>query len=99
MTNPQALTHFPDGSRVLVNPSLEPSLNDFVAVVDLTDGSITLKQLVNKARLPERDLWLQPLNNDFASIKFEDDMHEVIGVVVDATLSLFRKKDLVRRAR
>lgn len=99
MTNSQALTHFPDGSRVLVNPSLEPSLNDFVAVVDLTDGSITLKQLVNKARLPERDLWLQPLNNDFASIKFEDDMHEVIGVVVDATLSLFRKKDLVRRAR
>lgn len=99
MTNPQALTHFPDGSRVLVNPSLEATLNDFVAVMDLTDGSITLKQLVNKAKLPERDLWLQPLNSDYAPIKFEDDMHEVVGVVVDATLPLFRKSDLIRRVK
>lgn len=92
MTNPAALTQFPDGALVLCDPSQMPDLKDFVVALDRTDGSLTLKQLTNRAPLPERDLWLTPLNPDpaYSAVPLDDENHEVLGVVVDAVLPLYR---------
>jgi len=97
MTNPAASPtapandpNFPNGIFVLCDPSAFPDPGDFVVVVDATDESMTLKKLVN--RDPEgRDLWLTPLNPAFSPIQYDDSVHQLVGVVVDAMMPMFRK--------
>ncbi|RRD58022.1 S24 family peptidase [Comamonadaceae bacterium OH2545_COT-014] len=94
MTNPASPWDFPHGTLALCDPGCMPDLNDFVAVVDLTDETLALRQLVNRARLPERDLWLVALNPDpaYAAIKLDDGMHAVAGVVLEAYLPKYARK-------
>lgn len=93
MTNPTAEVQFPDGTLALCDPGQMPDLGDFVVVVDTTDETLTLKRLVNRAAPPERELWLEPLNPapDYAAVRYNDEHHQVVGVVVDAMLPVFRE--------
>lgn len=93
MTNPASPIQFPDGCVVLCDPARQPTLGDFVVAMDRTDGSLTLKQLTNRVPLPGRDLWLTPLNPDpaYAAVHLDDENHEVLGVVVEAQMPLYRR--------
>lgn len=97
MTNPAAApnapaadANFPSGTLVLCDPATFPDPGDFVVVLDATDESMTLKKLVNRS--PEgRDLWLTPLNPAFSPIQYDDAVHQLVGVVVDAMMPMYRK--------
>ena len=99
MTNPGEAQQFPDGARVLCDPSLNPVLGDFVVLVDAADETLLIRRLVNRGTPPERDLWLEPLNAAYASIPFLSDRYQAVGTVVDATLPLYRKAPPAPRRR
>ena len=98
MTNPDEEFHFPDGSKVLIDPGLTPRVGDFVVVSDSEEGASTLKQMM-WLRLPGHDApgpALKALNPnprygpfpyDNASGRFR-----VVGVVVDSQLPAYRRK-------
>ena len=81
----------PDGAKVLCDPSLSPVLGDFVVLVDAADETLLVRRLVNRAALPDRDLWLEPLNGTYASTPHDNSRYQVAGTVVDALLPLYRK--------
>lgn len=98
MTNPDEEFHFPDGSKVLIDPGLTPRVGDFVVVSDNEEGASTLKQMM-WLRLPgcgapgpalkalNPNPRYGPFPYDNASGRFR-----VVGVVVDSQLPAYRRK-------
>lgn len=91
MSSPGEDYVLPDCAKVLCDPSLSPVLGDFVVLVDAADETLLVRRLVNRAALPERDLWLEPLNGAYASAPHDNSRYQVAGTVVDAILPLYRK--------
>ncbi|MDD9156978.1 S24 family peptidase [Aliivibrio sp. S4TY2] len=75
---------FPEGTAVLVDPTIEPENGKFV-VAKLTDeNEATFKRLVIDAGKK----YLKPLNRDYSMLEINDNC-KIIGVVVDAKIQLF----------
>ena len=97
MTNHEENFHFPDGSKVLVDPGLTPHVGDFVVVSDNEGGGSTLKQMM-WLRLPGAAASgpaLKALNPDPKYGPFSYDNNSgsfrVVGVVVDSQLPAYRR--------
>lgn len=75
---------FPEGTAVLVDPTIEPENGKFV-VAKLTDeNEATFKRLVIDAGKK----YLKPLNRDYSMLEINGNC-KIIGVVVDAKIQLF----------
>lgn len=75
---------FPEGTAVLVDPTIEPENGKFV-VAKLTDeNEATFKRLVIDAGKK----YLKPLNRDYSMLEVNGNC-KIIGVVVDAKMQLF----------
>ncbi|MCL4119682.1 UNVERIFIED_CONTAM: hypothetical protein GTU68_023011 [Idotea baltica] len=75
---------FPEGTAVLVDPTIEPENGKFI-VAKLTDeNEATFKRLVIDAGKK----YLKPLNRDYSMLEVNGNC-KIIGVVVDAKMQLF----------
>lgn len=77
MTNPSGPKSFPDGTKIIVDPSREPE-NGALVIVRLEDeGEATFKQLMVEGKTQ----WLRPLNPQFPAMPI-DRAATFCGVVV-----------------
>lgn len=75
---------FPEGTRVLVDPTVEPE-NGKLVVAKLTDeNEATFKRLVIDAG----QKYLKPLNKDYKMMPINGNCR-ILGVVIDAKMKLF----------
>lgn len=75
---------FPEGTAVLVDPTIDPENGKFI-VAKLTDeNEATFKRLVIDAGKK----YLKPLNRDYSMLEVNGNC-KIIGVVVDAKMQLF----------
>lgn len=88
MTNSTLPNHFPDGAQALIDPCAQVNVGSFVAVLDLTDRSLMLRQLVKETGADK--LALKPLNSDYSTLAYDDEHYSVSGVVAEVCLRLKR---------
>lgn len=80
MLNPTGSPTYPDGSRVIVDPTLTPKHRDRI-IVALPDGDVVFRQLVNEGTRA----YLKPLNTSYPLIEMPP-AAEVRGVIVQTII-------------
>lgn len=95
MTDGSASVDFPEGSKVLINPNIQPEASDFVVVFDLQASTATLKKFQPMNGVE----WLVPLNPDWKPFQRDPENHVYVGVVEEAMKPLYRRQDGVKRRR
>lgn len=82
MTDPESPHQFEDGDLVLIDPNLREAINnyDFIVACD-NYGKMTLKQFIKR---PDGTKLLHPLNSNYPDLPWDDEVHWVVGVVVEA---------------
>jgi SOS-response transcriptional repressor LexA len=83
MINPAGWPSFPAGSRIVVEPSLEPQAGDFVVVRRAGVARATLKQLAADAGVR----YLKSLNPIYPLLELRAD-DQIVGVVREVTARL-----------
>lgn len=74
----------PDGYNILVDANRKVKSGDLVIAKRLADSQILFKQFIVDAG----EKYLKPLNDAYKLIEFDDELHKIIGVVVEANYKL-----------
>ncbi|TBR42199.1 helix-turn-helix domain-containing protein [Marinomonas agarivorans] len=80
----QSGTSIPDGYNILVDASKKAKHGDLVVAKRLPDSQILFKQLI----IDSGEKYLKPLNEAYKLIEFDEELHQIIGVVLEANLKL-----------
>ena len=83
MTSPfPSIYNFPDGAIIIVEPEKRPENDAFVIVRDNLENSFIFKQL----KIDAKKIYLVPLNPQYPTFEINEDIHKIIGVVIQSIL-------------
>lgn len=80
-------TRFPEGTLLIIEPTIKARNNDFAAVLVDGESKIQFKQLL----FDGEDLYLKPLNPDF-EIKRVGKNHRIVGVMVQSITEFYQDR-------